>query len=76
MKAYLYNATTGVYEGETFEEADILQYENGLTTIPPPDYVPGEVPVFDREKSSWTLVPVTIARQLLKIGPEEIVEKN
>jgi len=69
MKAYLYDPKTGVYEGETFEEVAILQYEDGLTVIQPPEYERGQVPVFDRQKNEWTVIPVGIARQLLKISP-------
>jgi hypothetical protein len=65
MKVYLYHKKTGVYEGETFEEADMLQYEDGLTTTPPPNCQHGQVPVFDRQKNSWTVIPVSITRQLL-----------
>ena len=50
MKAYMYNAETGLYEGETFEEPDMLEYEDGITTVPPPDYEHGQVPVFNRER--------------------------
>lgn len=67
MKVYLYEAKTGIYEGETFEETDMLKYEDGLTTIPPPDYEHGQVPVFDRRKNDWAVIPITIARQLLNI---------
>ncbi len=76
MKAYLYDEETGLYEGETFEEADTLQYESGLTTIPPPDYEHGQVPVFDRQKNEWTVIPVSIARQLLKISPSSSKESK
>jgi hypothetical protein len=65
MKAYLYDVKTGVYEGETFEEAAMLQYEEGLTSVPPPEFEKGQVPVFDRRINSWTVIPVSIARQLL-----------
>ena len=68
MKAYLFNTENGLYEGETFEEADMLQYEDGITPIPPPDYEHGQVPVFDRQKNEWAVIPVTIARQLLSIS--------
>lgn len=68
MKVYLYNEKTGVYEGETFEEADMIQYEEGLTVSPPPVCEHGQVPVFDRQKNSWTVIPVNIARQLLNIS--------
>jgi hypothetical protein len=65
MKAYLYDVKTGVYEGETFEEAAMLQYEEGLTSVPPPEFEKGQVPVFDRQIHSWAVIPVSIARQLL-----------
>jgi hypothetical protein len=65
MKAYLYDTETGLYEGEVFEDADLLQHEEGITDIAPPDYAHGQVPIFDRQSSSWTVVPAAIARQLL-----------
>jgi len=76
MKTYLYDTETGLYEGETFEEADMLQYEEGITPVPPPDYEHGHVPVFDRQKNCWTVIPLTIARQLLNISTSESTEKK
>ncbi len=38
MKAYLFNTENGLYEGETFENADMLQYDDGVTKVQPPDY--------------------------------------
>ena len=70
MKVYLFNIETGLYEGETFEEADMLLYEEGITPVPPPDYEHGQVPVFDRERNAWTVIPVTIAKQLLRLNDE------
>lgn len=67
MKVYLFNHENGVYEGETFEEPGMLQYEEGITSIPPPDCEHGQVPVFDRQKNEWAVIPVTIAKQLLQI---------
>ena len=76
MKTYLFNAETGLYEGETFEEADMLQYDEGITPIPPPDYDHGQVPVFDRRKNEWAVIPVTIAKQLLRLGDEANMESK
>ena len=76
MKTYLFNAENGLYEGETFEEPDMLQYEEGITPVPPPDYGQGQVPVFDRQKNSWAVIPVTIARQLLNISSSSSTEKQ
>jgi len=74
MKAYLFNIENGLYEGETFEEDDMLLQEEGITPIPPPDFEHGQVPVFDRRNNAWAVIPVTIARQLLNIGTSESTE--
>lgn len=76
MKAYLFNSENGLYEGETFEEAGMLQHEDGITTIPAPDYEHGQVPVFDRRKNEWAVIPVTIAKQLLRLGDEVNTESK
>ena len=76
MKAYLFNVENGLYEGETFEEADMLANEDGITPIPPPDYGHGQVPVFDRQKGAWVVIPVTTAHQLLSINTSETTEKH
>jgi hypothetical protein len=65
MKAYLFNEENGLYEGEIYEEADKLAYDDGITTIPPPAYDHGDVPVFDLERKVWTVAPVKIVLQLL-----------
>lgn len=76
MKAYLFNTENGLYEGETFEEPDMLQYEDGLTTIPPPGYEHGQVPVFDRQNNAWSIIPVPIARQLLTLHKESVPNRQ
>jgi hypothetical protein len=74
MKAYLFNTENGLYEGETFEEPDMLQYEEGITPVQPPDYEHEQVPVFDRQKNEWAVIPTTIAKQLLNISTSESTE--
>jgi len=76
MKTYLFNSENGLYEGETFEEPDMLQYEEGITPVPPPDYGHGQVPVFDRRKNVWAVIPVTIARQLLGSSTSDVTENQ
>jgi len=76
MKAYLFNSETGLYEGEIFVEADKLQDEEGITPLPPPAYESGEVPVFDRGKKAWVVIPTAIARQLLNISPQRSQENS
>lgn len=70
MKAYLFNTDNGLYAGETYEEDGMLQYAEGITTVPPPDYEHGHVPVFDRSKNVWAVIPVSIAKQLLRLDDE------
>jgi hypothetical protein len=71
MKAYLFNADNGLYEGEAFEYPEMLQHEEGITPVPPPVYDHGQVPVFDRQNNSWAVIPTSIARQLLNISSTE-----
>jgi hypothetical protein len=66
MKVYLFDTENGLFEGETFEDPEMLQYEEGITTIPPPEYEHGQVPVFDHRKNEWAVIPLTIAKQLLQ----------
>ena len=65
MKAYQFNEVTGLYEGEIFEDGDTLRYINGVTTIAPPECGAGQVPVFETTGQQWTVLPVSVARQLL-----------
>lgn len=76
MKVYLFQTENGLYEGESFEDPAMLQYEDGLTTIPPPDYEHGQVPVFDHRKNEWVVIPVTTAWQLPNINRSETTEKT
>jgi hypothetical protein len=72
MKIYQYEPETGVYAGELFEENVNIQYYEGVTEIPPPKYVEGEVPVFDRKTKQWEILPITTVWQLLQLKPEGI----
>lgn len=56
MKVYLYDAENGLFEGETFEAPKMLQYEEGVTPVPPPEYEHGHVPVFDRNRNEWEVI--------------------
>jgi len=71
MKTYLFDTKTGVYEGESFAEPAMLEYGDGITMVPPPDYGHGQLPVFDQRKNSWAVIPVNIARQLLNGSVKE-----
>lgn len=67
MKLYLYDSTTGIFEGEVFEESHAMGYVEGITNIAPPSYNHGQVAVFNRQKQVWEILATEIARQLLKL---------
>ncbi len=76
MKAYLFNAENGLYEGEAFEDPEMLEYEEGITPVPPPEYEQGQVPVFDRQNDNWSVIPINIAKQLLNISTTKTTEST
>ena len=76
MKVYLFDTQTGLYEGDSFEEPDMLKYEEGITTVPSPDYQQGQIPVFDKTRQVWEVIPISVARQLLKIHNHIEQEKS
>ncbi|MDR3578936.1 MAG: hypothetical protein P4L44_03115 [Oryzomonas sp.] len=63
MKVYQFNPENGIYAGELFEESAMLEYVEGITTIAPPTYGPGQVPVFDPEKQAWETMPASLFRR-------------
>lgn len=63
MKVYLYCIETGVYQGEDFADKGFLKMEQpelppGCTTIVPPAFAKGEVPVFEIDQHRWVVRPV------------------
>jgi hypothetical protein len=65
MKAYLYDIENGLYEGEAFENDELITYVDGLTTTAPPEYEKGQVPVFNQDSRKWLVVPVTEMKERL-----------
>jgi hypothetical protein len=63
MKVYQFNPENGIYAGELFEESEMLKYVDGITTIVPPPYGPGSVPVFDPQKQVWNTMPASLFRR-------------
>jgi hypothetical protein len=61
MKIYLFDPETGVYQGEDFTDDQQLLYpQDGAlppyaTTVAPPPYQRGEVPVFASTKKLWEM---------------------
>jgi len=67
MKAYLFNPESGLYEGETFVEEELVRYDEGITPIAPPPHEAGQVPLFDPAHLAWKVLPIkTVHEQLLE----------
>jgi len=56
MKVYPFNIETGLYAGELFEDETQLKYVEAVTTVAPPPYEKGQVPVFDSHAQSWKVL--------------------
>jgi hypothetical protein len=66
MKIYLFYPETGVYLGEDFsDDLPLCQGREAVpphaTTIAPPPYRRGEVPVFTATENRWEIRPVFAA---------------
>jgi hypothetical protein len=59
MKAYLFDPKTGLYEGETYEYVQFVNSEDGMTSVPAPDYNKREVPIYNAKSMQWHLVDRT-----------------
>lgn len=59
MKIYLFDNETGCYQGEDFADAPLdrsIPFSlAGATTVAPPPYGPGEIPVFRRLNADWAV---------------------
>lgn len=56
MKVYLYDPATGLYAGEDFRARAEFEASDSCTLAPPPPWLPGSVPLFDRDTGSWRIV--------------------
>jgi hypothetical protein len=55
MRVYFYDSVTGIFQGEEFEYDEKVRSIDGATTVAPPPYERGTVPVYDRQERCWTL---------------------
>lgn len=63
MKIYFYNSETGVYQGESFGTEIDVHGRDGVTTVPPPAYGKGTIPVFDTQRKLWTVVALAKVKE-------------
>jgi len=63
MKIYLFNPETGIYQGEDFADVPMRQgcmaVPPHATTIAPPSFSHGEVPVFGVAEKTWEIRPLS-----------------
>lgn len=59
MRIYYFAPETGVYQGEDFWEESQAVHADGITTVAPPPYNRGELPLFDAATHQWSLTPLT-----------------
>ena len=57
MKIYLFDATSGLYEGEDYWEPGEVSEADGATKLAPPKTQPGQLSVYDRTAGAWKSVP-------------------
>jgi len=62
MKIYLFSTETGIYQGEDFADTPPMvagrgTLPTGATTIAPPPFENGSVPVFLAAENRWELRP-------------------
>lgn len=59
MKIYLFDNETGCYQGEDFADepldGSLPASLSGATTVAPPPFGPGEVPVFQALGAGWQI---------------------
>jgi hypothetical protein len=63
MKIHLFDPETGVYQGEDFSDDLSMRHEgeadaSHATTIAPPPFRKGEVPVFKMAENEWEIKQV------------------
>ncbi len=58
MKAYFFNEENGLYQGEFFEDDNLIHFYDGITIKAPPKCDKHHVPVFVKSRQSWSLVPL------------------
>ncbi|MEI6213792.1 MAG: hypothetical protein WCP10_06770 [Desulfuromonadales bacterium] len=56
MKVYLFDVSSGLYEGEDYVEPNEVNVDEGITDIAPPVNISGQLPIYDRSLGNWKLV--------------------
>ncbi|GFO69600.1 hypothetical protein GMLC_31790 [Geomonas limicola] len=63
MKIYLFDNETGCYQGEDFVDGplddSVPTSFTGATTIAPPPFGPGQVPIFQSLSAAWQICRIT-----------------
>ena len=55
MRVYFYDDETGIFQGEEYEYDEKVRSIDGATTIAPPPYERGTVPIYNRQERCWVV---------------------
>lgn len=58
MKIYFFHPETGIYQGEGYEIDRPISDREGITTVSPPDFERGRIPVFVPRESAWSVLSI------------------
>ena len=59
MKIYYFHPKTGIFQGEGYEIDRWVAEGEGVTTVPPPAWEKGTIPVFDPMQAAWSIVSIS-----------------
>jgi hypothetical protein len=59
VKVFFFHPETGVYQGEGYEIDRPFSDGEGITTVSPPVWEKGMIPVFDRRQAVWFVVSIS-----------------
>jgi len=62
VRVYYFCMETGVYQGAGFQDDDVFDESDGTTTVAPPDYGNGEIPVYDAVVARWDICTIAWVR--------------
>lgn len=75
MKIYLFEHDTGFYVGEDFSDEPVkpgsVRPLTDATTVPPPGFERGQLPVFNRDEQRWEIHDISaLHAKVSKDGPK------
>ena len=70
MKIYYFDRDSGLYQGEEFENDALIPDIDEATTVAPPSWQKGEIPVFDPAAREWVIRSVAEVSRQTRLSEE------